>query len=60
MAETSGNVMANNTLINTLKGAVSHNCKQTCYLYDLHCSQHLAIAFCTYFGGWVNPRESYY
>ena len=35
-----------------LKGAGSRNRKQTCYLYNLYCFPHVAIVFCTDFGGW--------
>ena len=30
----------------------TRNCKQTRYLYDLYCYPHVAIAFCSDFGGW--------
>ena len=33
------------------KGAGSRNRKQTCYLYNLYCCPHVAIVFCTDFGG---------
>ena len=31
---------------------------KTCYLYDLYCFPHVAIVFCSDFGGWgeSNPR----
>ena len=35
-----------------LKGAGSHNRKQTSYLYDLCCCPHVAIVFRSDFGGW--------
>ena len=34
------------------KGAGSRKRKQTCYLYNLRCCPHVAIVFCTDFGGW--------
>ena len=38
--------------LNSFKGAGSRNRKQTCYLYNLYCFPHVAIVFCTDFGGW--------
>ena len=35
-----------------VKGARSRNRKETCYLYNLYCCLHVAIVFCTDFGGW--------
>ena len=39
------------------KGAWSHNCKHTCYLFNLYCCLHVAIVFRTNFGGWAESTR---